>query len=451
MRTKWRHGSDASATQYEVPREPIDLTIGLDFGTSSAKVVIRSPYLGRENATVVRWSNGRGGETPLLPTSLQEGPDGRFRIDHDDGPSHQDIKVALLDEPDSLEARAVAAVYLAWVLRSSRQYVLANQAKVYGKYFLRWALNLGIPSAGYDDEATKEAFRIVGEVAWNLSVQSRSPTLDDARSYLSGELPDDQDVRVEVIPEIVAAVHGYAQSRERREGLHVILDVGASTIDVCGFILHAPEDEDNYELLTALVEPLGVHALHRTRLHAIRETGCSARPGLPASAADPFASVPTAADDYVEDPPIELLEELHRIDAAYRTECGAALLRELWSLRTRRHPLAAHWESGLPIFVTGGGRDFPSIGKALRHAEAETRKLAVDVSAFRYGALSSTLDAWGNEKIEDELKERLAVAYGLSFVEIGHVRGPQQIPDRKLVPPEEMPQRPVRDYWAGKR
>ena len=88
--------------------------------------------------------------------------------------------------------------------------------------------------------------------------------------------------QVDVVPEIAAEVVGYARSKHRREGLHVMVDVGASTIDICGFVLHAAdgEDGDQYHLLTALVKRLGLHELHRAHSrfpgHALTPTGVMA-------------------------------------------------------------------------------------------------------------------------------------------------------------------------------
>ena len=53
---------------------------------------------------------------------------------------------------------------------------------------------------------------------------------------LPGCIASDPDFGgVEVFPEIAAPVVGYARLRRRREGLHVMVNVGPSTIDVCGF------------------------------------------------------------------------------------------------------------------------------------------------------------------------------------------------------------------------
>ncbi len=439
---------DATVTRYRSPRETVDLVVGLDFGTSSAKVVVRSPYFGRGNAVVVKWPDGEGRDTFLLPTTLQSAESGGFQVPADADFSNRDLKVDLLDRPGSRDARALAAAYLAWVLRTSRQYVLDKQADVYGKYVIRWAVNLGIPSAGYDDDETRECFLAVGRAAWRLSLRREAPTMKDAVAALLVSDPSDQDVLLEVVPEIVAEVAGYARARERRDGLHVIVDVGASTIDVCGFVLHERQGDDRYELLTALVERLDVLEVHVKRLAKTEEAGCRPRPGVPSREAGPFAVIPQRALDYVERPGVEIREALNKIDDEYLGDVTKALVKLFWRLRKLRDPLAPHWRDGLQVFVTGGGRGFDLVGRAGRNSEDAIRQLAESVSLFRYRALSSTLDAWGDETPSTDAMERLGVAYGLSFPDIGSIRPPHKIDD-VIVPPKPKPQ--LLDYWAGKR
>ena len=62
----------------------------------------------------------------------------------------------------------------------------------------------------------------------------------------------------EIIPEIAAGAVGYALSDLRREGLHVMVDIGASTVDVCSFLLHEKEGNDRYSLLISRCSETGV-------------------------------------------------------------------------------------------------------------------------------------------------------------------------------------------------
>ena len=70
---------------------------------------------------------------------------------------------------NELQAVALAAGYLGLVLRCARQWFIFNEEEAYGRFQLRWQLNLGIPSAGYEDKHLRKLFAIAAEVAWTLS------------------------------------------------------------------------------------------------------------------------------------------------------------------------------------------------------------------------------------------------------------------------------------------
>ena len=295
---------DESATQFQgLPSETMDLVIGFDFGTSCSKVIIRSPFALRSRATAVSWHLGNGNSTYLLPTVLHENAYGEFSLVPSDSAKHaqRDLKINLMDKVEDTGAQARTAAYIGLALRSARQWLLDTQKDVYGTYHLRWALNIGIPSAGYDDENMRLTFGSVARAAWKLSLQPDLPTLDTAAEALriaGGK--SDSAIDIEVVPEIAAEVVGYARSRLRSEGLHVMVDVGASTIDICGFVLHSRDGEDRYELLTALVKRLGIHDLHLRRMDKIKVTDACVTPSVPTSLS-PYLIIPNAGREYIYD------------------------------------------------------------------------------------------------------------------------------------------------------
>ena len=439
----WRR---TPATGSEGTGDVIELVVGLDFGTSSAKVVVRSPYMGRGFATAVEWP----GDSYLLPTAFELVGDGRKRrAEADPASSNRNLKVDLMDRPQGMEARAKAATYLAWVIGASRRYVLEKRPEIFGQHRIRWKVNLGIPSAGYDDCATRDAFLTVGHVAWKLSAQSAPPTVAAARAVLDESSRLEVGAEVDVIPEIVAEVLGYARSPERRDGLHVILDVGATTTDACGFVIHSREEEDQYSLLTAVVERRGVLELHRARWRRITEVECVPRDDVPPVDAGPHAAIPERAVDYAAECSSDCLPALREVDLEHRDAVAAAFLKVLWHLRKRRDPHSPHWKAGLHVFVTGGGRGLRLLGSAREKAEDEFLQRAMDVAGFRYDlSLSSSLRNWAGERPPASVIERLGVAYGLSFPDVGEVHPPRAIEDVDTAPAQRPP---GPDYWGGKR
>ncbi|MBC8425585.1 hypothetical protein H8E07_15835, partial [bacterium] len=118
----------------------------------------------------------------------------------------------------------------------------------------------------------------MGRAAWHLSVTPGSVTLDRAFTALgdpAGDVPHLFDFGV--IPEVAAEVVGYARSDLRRPGLHFLVDAGAGTLDVAGFVLHEDQGENLYPILSASVRPHGSLALLRAR----REAAANAKGGEP--------------------------------------------------------------------------------------------------------------------------------------------------------------------------
>lgn len=437
----------ASATQYSgLGTDVVDLVVGFDFGTSCTKVVIRSSLAFRDRATAVKWA-GRGGGSYLLPSVLHEVDNGQLELEPREGGDfalHVDLKTCLMDDPDSRLARARAAAYLGLALRAARRWFLETQHDVFGRFRLRWTLNMGIPSAGYDDLRVREVFADVARAGWRLSVHSDRPTLDTAVGALgvadgeAGEADTLHDLAV--IPEVVAEAVGYAQSKHRRDGLHVIMDVGASTVDICGFILHSPDGpdgDDSYKLLTALVKRLGVRELHLKRIHAVESAGKQA---VVSPVLGPLEKIPSSGRSYVECPSIQLDEDLDNIDEKYRKDCKDALMGVLMGLRKLRDPKSQHWETGLPVFVGGGGGGFELIVEAIDQSDVHLRKAITARGGIRQTDLA-VLDL-SNDDIGPELVGRLDVAWGLSFdsLDIGEISPPHRIPDVSAMHQRQRPE-----------
>ena len=424
---------DESATQFPGrSKDTVDLVIGLDFGTSSTKVVIRSPFMARSRAIAVPWRCGNSRQTYLLSTVLYENGRGEFDLNPSEDVQRilHDLKINLMDKPEQPDAKAQAVAYLGLTLRTARQWLLETQKDVYGAYRIRWALNMGIPSSGYDDEIMRAAFGSVARAAWKLSLQPDLPTLDTATKALhTADYESNSSVEIGVVPEIAAEVVGYARSRWRREGLHIMVDVGASTIDICGFVLHSREGDDRYELLTALVKRLGMHELHLRRMDAIKATNARVRAGVPTELS-PHMAIPDDGCDYVNDPLEPLRKKLKKIDRDYVGEFTKALMKVIMALRKCRYPNSPNWKSGLPVFVAGGGGQFCLVSDAIGRVHERIKRSFTDAAGIDSKRLP-TLETLENTDLSDGIAERLAVTYGLSFDRfgIGEITPPDENPD----------------------
>lgn len=449
--------------------EITDLVIGLDFGTLSTRVIVRSPYVGAGRAFPVSWPVASDSPPQFLPVGLCGDPSSKLTLAKDwRNPADRNLKTDLMDHPNCRHARARAAAYLGMTLREARGYVLDTQYEAYGQYRLRWAVNVGIPSAGYDDEEVRGAFLCVARAAWSLSRCSQPMTLSAAMAGLQAAentetIDADPDLAgIEVVPEIAALVAGYARSHHRRQGLHVMMDVGASTIDICGFGLQDSDGDDQYFLHTALVRRLGIHELHRRRMEKIDLSSPQPSLRVPQSL-DPFSEVSAAGTDYVEDLEDSLRNELDLIDEGYVEECTGALMSVIRQLRGRRDPNSQTWKTGLPLFRAGGGGRHWLITLAVGKADdrLSTMRPAKGIRAEPLPTLEALADARSSlrdqsskdgrqekgrdhrgealgradQSSSEHIAERLGVAFGLSFDSsgIGQITPPSEIED---VPPK---------------
>lgn len=414
---------------------PTDIVIGLDFGTSCCKVALQSPY--KLDGRVVFSEFGELAHPVseyYLPSTLYEGADGRLGL-RETGPTrlvHRHLKIGLLGDQAQTqhEATVRAATYLGLVLRQVRRFFLSTQGEIYGADRLRWSLNLGIPSAGYDDAETRRRFRLVAEAAWRLSLSADSPTLGAAQVLLEQRVGAD-DVVIEVVPEVAAQVVGYAKSRQRQDGLHLLLDVGASTLDLCAFSLHSTEGEDGYALLTADVQPLGLLELHRRRAE-----GTGNQP--------PFAGIPVdlvaPLPDWNGGVGNPWAAQLRACDAAFAEAARKVLWRSLADLRRSRDPHSPRWREGLPLFVCGGGCESRVVGEARRAADRTGKGVWDPYAGLKpmslpvpFPPIAAPPEALGRMDFA-----RLSVAYGLSFpaINIGKIEAPAEIDDIPNNPPQ---------------
>jgi hypothetical protein len=424
-----------SAKQRPPLPKTIDLIIGLDFGTAATKVVVRSPWLPGHRARAVSFEElGHPTSPYLLPSRLRFADDGRICLNSNvPGVSMTNLKIALLDHAES-NARAVrnaeplgtAAAYLALVLREARQRFLRAEQEIYRRFEIRWAVNMGIPSRGYDDKSVCEEFLRAARVAWQLSWKSGPITSNHVADVLRQEKDGagNADIPISVVPEVVAQAVGYARSPLRDAGLHLLMDVGASTLDVCGFVLRAAEGQDCYDLLTATVHRLGVLELHRQRLAAVLCERGKDRP----EEFDPLAPLPEKLSDYHPGCPCGATD----VDAQYREKLVRVLTRHLATLKKRRDPYSERWKTGLPVFLCGGGGVMRFFREAASQADNEFRKVMI-AEPVRLRTLPKP-EGLVNRDIDAGLFHRLSVAYGLSFdtFNIGSVTPPKEMEDIKV-------------------
>ena len=169
-------------------------------------------------------------------------------------------------------SRAQAGVaYLAFVIRYVKGWLLGNRPNLFQRRKPVWFVNLGVPTASYDDRKLAEPYRRIGAAALQLAKINSPITVEAARLFLNDPHVVEAGVSegaaerlgIAVLPETAAEMAGFAKSTRNAPGLYLLVDVGAMTLDACMFRLNQdPNTGDFYAFMAAQVRPLGVDSFH---------------------------------------------------------------------------------------------------------------------------------------------------------------------------------------------
>jgi hypothetical protein len=390
-------------------RERIQLVMGLDFGTAYTKVVIGE----RRRAYAVPFTSVAHPSNPyLLPGTLTIADDGQVRLGSEGlGRRVSDLKMRILDGDTSDETLSLAVAFLALVMRNARGWFLNAHQDTYKHYILDWNVNVGLPTVHSQSEALVSFYQQLVKSAWHASTRSGPVNLDLACDSFA----DDENAlprhAIGTFPEFAAQINGYVRSPMRRPDIHLLMDVGAGTVDVAAFNVHQIEGDDVFPILGSSVEPLGAHVLLRHR----------AKHG---NQHDRHHDVENATDAEICAQLGVTAGELHDIDRPIRSAI-LDQVRDVVRMAKRKYPKSRHWTTGVPFFLCGGGARAELYKKL---AERMVRDSAPCPLLERNLPVPDRLVAAGIGAAE---YDRLSVAYGLSFdqYEIGHIVPSGQIED----------------------
>jgi hypothetical protein len=201
---------------------------------------------------------------------------------------------------------------------------------------------------------------------------------------------------ITLFPEFLAQIAGYVRSPGRQSDLHMLVDVGAGTMDATTFNVHAREDEDHFPVFSKSVTEHGVHFLINRRL-ASANTSANV---------DEFDPVPPAREFAARLNMSE--EELTEKDRPFRKLTYDTIGARLVETRKDMYVNSPRWKEGVPVFLCGGGANVDFYQKLLaRFADRDSIRISV-----RHIPKPRDLDA---PELIDEHFNRLSVAYGLSF------------------------------------
>lgn len=425
-----------------------EVAIGLDFGTSSIKVIIGDSVL--EKAFAVPFNDGPDIRRYLLPSRLYETASD-FSLAKGQH-VYRDLKLSLLADPDNEETQVRVTALLALVVRHARGWLLSEHRDIYSQTNILWKLAVGLPAAHHLQGEHQSLFMKVGWAAWlaassdkkNLSRAEITSALSLAKKLVTGTAVTrpDEEVDVSVVPEIAAQIYGYVASNrfdKKAMNLFLMVDVGAGTVDSSLFQVKAGRGgKVGFTFFTSEVQPNGVMNLHRHRMQWWEEALSKSNEKLGLSpnqfqmnkfSTDRMASIPENFTDYLSDVSVKFRDGVENPDQYFFMKRVVAQVRGKTLWRTWKDGLLSQQNlSGVPMFMCGGGTRmgfYRNIEQQMLHMpgygwlRAEPRPLEVPISLVAPGLSKQEYD-------------RLSVAFGLSFLEVSEVI--KATPDATIVP-----------------
>ena len=252
-------------------RDEREVVIGLDFGTSSVKIVIGDQT--EKVAFAVPFSNAEGVNRYLLPSRLYQ-TDSTF--DLGGGTSVlRDLKLSLLADPKDLDAQVKVTAFLGLLIRHARGWLLSEHEGIYKHSHILWKLVLGLPSAHHLDGENQELFERLAAAAWRISARDIEDigfdeVLNDLTTGQGAVTANPDFAEICVVPEIAAQIYGYVSSTSfdpHAQNIYLMVDIGAGTVDSCLFkVVPGRGGKWDFTFYTTQVQPNGVMNLHRNRM-----------------------------------------------------------------------------------------------------------------------------------------------------------------------------------------
>ena len=417
-----------------------ELVIGLDFGTSSTKIIIGDHSTGK--AFAIPFSDVDGVNKYLIPSRLYES-DSEYSLMGGQG-SHRDLKLSLLANPTDLDHQVKVTAFLALLIRHARAWILSEHRELYLQSKIFWKLTLGIPSAHHLKSEHQEVFYKLAAAAWHVSADGSEVI---KKSDVVNALKKDSaaSAEISVIPELSAQIYGYVSSSSfdpNRENIFLMVDIGAGTLDSSLFkVTKGRGGKWDFTFYTSEVQPNGVMNLHRNRMNwwkdAFDDYKKQANNSLnympPTNLyTDQISALPEHYQDYFSGVKIEHSETWVDPDSEFFNKKVLAQLigRTIWRA-WRDNLLLKDQISGTPMYLCGGGARMAYYSKL----EEEMNKAAIRAGSpwqqtqIYHLVLPKNLIAEGLLAPEFD---RLSVAFGLSFLEVSKVL--QAIPAATIAP-----------------
>lgn len=252
--------------------------VGFDFGTSSSKVVVHQPGAGdlayalpAPDALLVV-EQGRRQQHLWRSVVWFHAETSRFTLTPAEGAVPiEGFKTGLIQSSGhrmasgvthTQAATAYLALLIAYVVGHHRRHAPAGFDRQ--THFSRF--HFGVPVACKDERGCADEFRRVLAAAFDVAPFVADLDLATVKAALASAATDgpvSAETPFVLVEELAGVIAGYKASPDHRTGPHVIVDVGASTLDVATF--HIPEGDHKVLVFMSAVGLLGAEALRSAR------------------------------------------------------------------------------------------------------------------------------------------------------------------------------------------
>ncbi len=386
------------------------LIIGLDFGAAFTKVVIGDNRV--RYAVPFGWFAHPDNQY-LLPSILNIDENNLCGLTpaSDASRAVDNLKFPLLDKTCTVEDLLRVSAYLALVFRVTRGWLFERYKKRYGRSDLSWSINAGLPVENTDNSGLSEIYKQAIHSAWAVSVLPGPITLNRVRQYMGVDdtafdvfpaVYQSQIIKKELIntfPGCCAQICGYVHSKQCHDDLHMLIDVGAGTINIATFMVeNANESGNKCTLYACAVEPIGINYLLKRRYENLQ---------LADSEINLFKDIPDArtfsrAHGLTE-------KDIKFADTLYSGDAARLINRILDLTKTKYCPDSDCWESGVLTFTYGGGARLQIIQNII-----DSHENKAPPHKIKSITLNPPADLMA-ENLPEDSYDRLSVAYGLSF------------------------------------
>lgn len=396
--------------------------MGIDFGTAYTKASIG--FGG--DIFIVDWEGvKRGPEKFTLPGEFSVLSNGTCVLGRSPDAVRvaSDLKLPFLEDHATKVTVIDATIFLALIMRYVRAWWFHRQSGLAHRHALEWNVNLGAPTTPWQDNRVRSKYERAARAAWLLSIGGDSIDLARAEiAYAASNATTSYGLPpIEIIPEFVAQIASYTRSPQRQPDLHLLVDVGAGTVDIVTFNVHRDDDsgEDRFPIFWATVSNLGTHYLMARRLSSFQN--------LEKEQWDDASFVPSASQ--LSQTAGVLVSEIKRVDAAHASDVTDAILSVVRITKQRRYRRSPNWASGVRVFLCGGG----SSSEVFQHAiNSAGRQSGTPLSHIKL-PLPERLKA---TDLPHDQFHRVSVAFGLgmNFLNLGQIIPTANIKDDIAVP-----------------